>query len=122
MSDQTATSQADSRALAEQVYNMLMADIETDLLLGNIHTLDRAYSGESPKEHEARMQRYAAAYKRFDEAFNEFMNSVNGNVRATQRNALKSKEEQAKSEEKTTLTSLASAFADMATADKSAFN
>ena len=111
MTPQTAVSPADSRALAEQVYDMLMADIETDLLLANIPLLDRTYEGETPEQHESRMQRYAVAYKKFDAELSRFMTDVNGNVRAGQRNALKEKEEQAKSQEQTVLNSLSSAFA-----------
>ena len=111
MSDPTVTPAAQNRALAEQVYDMIMADIEPDLLLQNIPTLDAQYAGESPEQHESRLQRYAVSYKKFDLALAEFMADVNGNVRSTQRAALREKEEEAKAEEQNALTSLASAFA-----------
>lgn len=123
MTPKTALPQADTRALAEQVYDMLMARIDSDLLLANLPNLDAQYAGESAEEHESRMQRYRVSYEKFDEAFHAFMNGVNGSVRTAQRSALRQKEEQAVSEEQNTLTSLASAFAALpATADKSAFN
>lgn len=110
MIPQTALPQAETRALAEQVYDMLMAKIDGDLLLASIPTLDAKYAGESSEQHEVRMQRYAASYKKFDAAFSKFVTETNGNVRVAQRSALREKEERAKSEETNTLTSLASAF------------
>ncbi len=90
---------------------MLMADIETDLLLANLPLLDRTYEGETPEQHEARLARYANAYKKFDAELAKFMTDVNGNVRAGQRSALQAKEQEAKSLEQTELNSIASAFA-----------
>ncbi len=110
MIPQKALPQADAHLLAEQVYDMIMAEIDGDLLLASIPKLDAWYAGESAEEHEARMQRYAVAYKKLDIEFGKFMVEMNGKVRTTQRSALKEKEEQAKSEETHTLTSLASAF------------
>ena len=111
MSDPTVTPAAQNRALAEQVYDMIMGDIEPDLLLANIPLLDETYQGETPEEHESRLQRYAVSYKKFDLEMAKFMTDVNGNVRATQRAALREKEDQAKTEEQNALTSIASAFA-----------
>lgn len=110
MTDPHATPQADTAVLAEDVYNVLMAGIEPELLLSRIPMLDALYAGESPEEHEARMEKYAVAYKKFDAALKAFMTDVNGSARSVQRHALKDKEQQARSQEMNTLTSLASAF------------
>lgn len=101
---------AQNRALAEDVYNMIMAEIEPDLLLENIALLDTTYAGESDSEHDTRMQRYAASYKKFDEELALFMTDVDGHVRTTKRMALKAKENAARSDEEDKLLSIASAF------------
>ncbi len=120
MSDDVTAPQADTGALAEEVYDVLMAEIEPELLLTNIPTLDQKYANETPAEHDARMLRYAEAYKRFDAELNNFMTDVNGNLRAGQRDALKAQEQQSQTEEQAALSSLDSAFA-ASPADKSAF-
>ena len=110
MTNTNPTLPAENRVLAEQVYDMIMQEIEPDLVLAVIPTLDATYANESDADHESRMQRYAVAYKKFDIQFEKFMTDVNGKVRMTHRQALREKEEQAKSEEINTLTSIASAF------------
>ncbi len=110
MADQAVQDEAETKLLAEQLYDLIMADIEPDLLLANIPTLDQKYLGESPEEHTARMQRYDAAYKKFDKEFEKFMSEVNDKVRVSKRSALKEQEEGAKVQEETALQSLESAF------------
>ena len=85
--------------ISEQVYDLLMADIEPDLLLATIPTLEKKYAHETPKEHEIRMERYQLAYKKFDETFKAFSVTINGSVRTIKQNVLRKKEEQAASEE-----------------------
>ena len=102
---------AENHVLAEQVYDMLMAQIEPDLLLINIPLIDAKYAGETPEQTEERMKRYAAAYKKFDAELAKFMNEVDTNVRTTQRAALQQKEQQDRDQESNTLNSIASAFA-----------
>jgi len=102
--------QVDNRALAEQVYDMIMGEIETDLLLANIPLLDAKYSGETPDDHEARMERYQAAYKRFDSELQKFMDEVNGSVRSSQIKSLKEREQQDRQAEQDALQSITSAF------------
>lgn len=111
---------ADNRVLAEEVYDMIMGEIDTDLMLANIPLLEQTYAGETAEQHEARMHRYSVAYKKFDLEMAKFLTDVDGKVRASQRQALKEREEQAKQEDTNALDSITSAFADTATADKSA--
>lgn len=102
---------ADNRVLAEEVYDMVMGEIDTDLMLANIPLLEETYRGETPEQHESRMQRYAVAYKKFDIEIAKFMIDVDGKVRATQRKALQEKESVAQIEDQNALNSIASAFA-----------
>ncbi|MBI1812702.1 hypothetical protein HYR82_02890 [Candidatus Peregrinibacteria bacterium] len=97
-------------ALAEQLYDVLMAEIEPDLLLANIPTLDAKYAGESAEDHAARMKRYEAAYKAFDEEFAAFMADVNDQVRTSRRDSLKTNEEKDRTQEATALESLEAVF------------
>jgi esterase/lipase len=110
MPDNVAPDEAETKLLAEQLYDLIMADIEPDLLLANIPTLDKKYEGESAEEHGARMKRYEAAYKKFDAEFAKFMSEVNTKVKTSKRNALKEAEEQAKSQEESQMNSIESAF------------
>lgn len=110
MSSIDTATPAQNRALAEDVYNMIMAEIEPDLLLENIPLLEKTYENETPEEHTLRMQRYAESYKKFDQDLALFMNDVDGKVRETKRRSLKAKEEQARSEDADKLESIASAF------------
>ncbi|TSC79004.1 MAG: hypothetical protein G01um101425_850 [Candidatus Peregrinibacteria bacterium Gr01-1014_25] len=96
--------------LAKQLYDILMADIEPDLLLANIPALDAQYAGETPEEHEARMKRYETAYKKFDAAFAEFMSDVNAEVRTSKRESLAAKEAAAQHSDQQALSSLETAF------------
>ena len=112
MPDDTTQSLNDgeNQQLAEQLYNTLMAEIEPDLLLNSIGTLDAKYAGESPEEHTARMKRYEAAYKKFDESFDKFMSEVHEEVRVSKRTALKEQEAADRQSDQPALASLEAAF------------
>ncbi len=100
----------DNEELAKQLYDVLMAEIEPDLMLESIPTLDAKYQGETPEDHAKRMKRYEAAYKKFDAEFNAFMAEVNAEVRTTKRSALEAKEQAAQQNDSQALQSLESAF------------
>lgn len=101
---------AENKKMAEELYNLLMAEIEPDLLLENIPGLDEKYKGETKDEHDLRMKRYEVAYKKFDEEFSKFMVEVDDKVRTSKRSALKEKESAAQAEDEARLQSLTSAF------------
>ena len=110
MPTQVVPDDGETKLLAEQLYDLIMADIEPDLLLANIPNLDAKYAGETPEEHTARMKRYEASYKKFDAEFSTFMTEVNDKVRVSKRSALKEKEEKIKTQEANALNSIESAF------------
>ena len=89
---------------------MLMGDIEPELLLANIPSLDAVHAAETPQQHEERMQRYAVAYKKFDEAMAVFMTDIHGKVRTSKREALVEQETQSKSEDQDAMHSIESSF------------
>lgn len=74
--------------LAEQLYNMLMRDIEPDLLTYNLPKLDEYYADETDDEHQNRMERYNKAYKAFQTAHRDFMNFVTNEVKKAQQVSL----------------------------------
>jgi hypothetical protein len=108
--DPAAFQGLNSEELARQLYDVLMADIEPDLLLENLSSLDAKYTNETPQEKELRLSRYEAAYKRFDQEFNEFMAQINAEVHASRRAALQEKEAASDASDQQALTSLESAF------------
>ena len=110
MSTPVVKDEAENQRLAEELYNLLMVDIEPDLLLENIPGLDAKYAGETPEQHDARLKRYEVAYKKFDEEFSKFMVDVDQKVRSTKRESLHNKEQEARKDEENTINSLASAF------------
>jgi hypothetical protein len=97
-------------ALAREVYDTLMADIEPELMLGVLPTLDARYAGESADEHASRMARYEAAYTKFDTEFKSFMANVGDEVHTARRQALREREEEAKQSDQPLLASLEAAF------------
>ena len=102
--------QAGNQALAEQLYNTIMADIEPDLLLESIPLLDQLYAGETKDKKDARMKRYEVAYKKFDAEFGKFMGEVTEEVKTARRQALQAKEAEARTQESTVIGSLEAAF------------
>lgn len=99
-----------NRQLAEKVYNQIMQEIDEDLLLENIPTLDNKYANETKTEHAARMKRYEKSYSMFDAEMNNFLTDVHGRSRKSKRAALKKKEKSAQVEENTILESLETQF------------
>ncbi len=110
MSTQPVTDEQENKRLAEELYNLLMAEIEPDLLLENIPGLDAKYANETAEEKQARMKRYEVAYKKFDGEFNKFMADVDTKVRTSKRDTLRSQEQAVRQQEENDLNSLASAF------------
>ena len=100
----------EQQLLSKQVYDLLMADIEPDLLLKNIPLLDEKYRAETPAEHAERLERYQIAYTKFDQSFNEFSVKIGGSVRSMKRDALKQKEKQATNEESQAIEGLTKNF------------
>jgi len=47
----------------EDIYNMLMYDIEPDLMTSSLPELDAIYADETDEEREARADRYAEAFR-----------------------------------------------------------
>lgn len=53
----------------EELYDVIMENIEPDLTSKNIGTLDEKYKDETPEQKKARGLRYAEAFALFEQAF-----------------------------------------------------
>jgi hypothetical protein len=58
---------------AEQLYDIIMYEIEPELLSTMIPLLPDLYRGESASQHEARMERYRQAFRIFTERFEKLL-------------------------------------------------
>lgn len=105
-----AVAKSDNRKMAEQIYDMIMADIEPDLLLANIPGLDSKYAHESPEEHKERMKNYKRAYKEFDSKLAEFMGKIKKETRDSKREVMKTKEQKERHAEEAAMQNLEQAF------------
>lgn len=79
--------------LAEQVYDLLMREIEPDLLSYNLPKIDEFYTSETEAEKEKRMERYQQAYASFEIAFNKFMSMVHTSAQKSKQVSLKQAEQ-----------------------------
>jgi len=71
MSNHTQTATAHPYLSPEWLYDTLMGQIDPDLTLENIKTLDEKYKGETPEEKEKRELRYVASFQAYDECLGE---------------------------------------------------
>lgn len=108
-SPQTASAQQQDE-ISREIYDSLMAEIEPDLLLASIPLLDIKYAAETPTEHEARMKRYAVAYKKFEEAFLAFKSGVKGSIRTAKKQSLREKEQESAAVDREKLDAISKKF------------
>lgn len=88
----------------EEVYDIIMASIEPELVTKNLPLLEQQHAGETPEAKAERMKRYEAAFAKYDEEFAKFMEKLHKEVHAVKRDArasaeMKEKEAEAKLEE-----------------------
>jgi len=70
MSDHTKTQSTEKQWTMQEIYDLLMFEIEPELMSDMITLLPEIYKGETSEQHEERMERYREAfevfYRRFD--------------------------------------------------------
>ena len=103
-------STGENRKMAEQIYDMIMGKIESDLLLTNIPGLDEKYAHENGAEHKVRMKKYKEAYKKFDTEIAEFMGKIKNETRMSKKASLVKKEKSARRAEEDEIKNLETAF------------
>lgn len=72
---------------AEDIYDMLMGEIEPDLVRNQIPLLGEKYKNETPEEKEQRSRRYLAAFEKFDAALKEYFRKYEEGIQRYKRNA-----------------------------------
>lgn len=96
--------------LAQQLYDVVMRDIEPDLLSYNAPKLAEFYKDETEAEHAKRIERYQAAYTQFESAWGAFLTKVQSQLSKHQQIALQAKEASALAEESNAIDQAANAI------------
>ena len=76
------------------VYNLLMAEIEPELLPKNYALLDKKYADEQPEQRKKRYAHYADCFELLLERLNILMDTLQSHVRSTYNNLIKQLENQ----------------------------
>lgn len=96
--------------LAQQLYDVVMRDIEPDLLSYNTPKLAEFYKDETAAEHAKRMERYQVAYTQFKSAWGAFLTKVQSQLSKHQQLALQTKEQNNNATEATAVDQAANAI------------
>ncbi len=97
----------------EQIYDMLMAKIDPELLSASLPTLEEKYKNETPEQKKARGERYKLAFEQYDAAYQEYMRGIAQGVHSFQHSAMASVESDDKAREQADLQSLDSAISSL---------
>lgn len=92
----------------EQVYDNIMKQIEPELVLANLQSLDEPYANETDTEHAARYERYGKAFAVYEERYNAWVSDLSSAVSAYKRAIGRATEKVARTREDSELESLAS--------------
>lgn len=91
-----------------QVFDLIMAQIEPDLVSTTVTTLDEKYKDETPAQAKARAERYVKAYEKYEEAYARFTSFMNVRVAGWQHITIKRAEEKSNKTDASELSSLES--------------
>jgi hypothetical protein len=72
----------------DELYNLLMLDIEPELTTALLPTLDEKYKDEAPEESKARAERYEKAFAEYDKKFEEYVSTAKQRIHERKREAL----------------------------------
>ena len=78
---------------ADEVYDLLMKDIEPELMSNTVETLQEKYKGESADEAKARAKRYRNAFAEYDRRLAKYIGDLNASTVRNARAAAKSIEQ-----------------------------
>lgn len=78
----------------EDIYNMIMLDIEPDLATFNIESLTEKYTEETEEEKNKRMKRYTDAFKKCADTFGVCMHTWKKEFLRVRREALGTEEDE----------------------------
>ncbi|MBI1813030.1 hypothetical protein HY285_02130 [Candidatus Peregrinibacteria bacterium] len=77
---QSAASQPPRIPTGQELYDMLMNHIETELTTEGRKTLDAKYPSETPEERGTRKRRYEIAFERYQQAYEGYMDTLRSQV------------------------------------------
>ena len=103
---------ANGKLDSREVYDVLMAQIEPDLVESMIPTLVEKYKGESSAEKKVRAERYEKAFVEFDAMLQNLVFGVNHEALAARKEALRSAEAESRAEDVQELEQMESLFSD----------
>ena len=94
----------------EEIYDMIMQEIEPELTSYELPTLDEKYKDESPEAAAARAERYNKAFDAYYKRFYEYCSEWGGQFRSFQHAAMRSLEGADREEEHIELQAIESNF------------
>ena len=94
----------------EELYDLLMAKIEPDLVSTALPTLDEKYKNETPAEAEARKKRYEAAFAEYEKQFKQYVQDWDVQMHAFKHAVVSSLEQASRDDENTAMGDLESAI------------
>ena len=69
----------------EEIYNMIMASIEPELVSGQIPQLKEKYKNETPEQKKERGERYKKAFAEYDKRYDQYMLGMGAKMKAYHR-------------------------------------
>ena len=96
----------------EQLYDLIMGQIEPDLVTAQIPLLDAKYANETPEEKRARGERYAEAFALFEQTFGAMTHSWEQAISAYREDAISATAERSAKEDSKLLEDLGGAIND----------
>jgi hypothetical protein len=94
----------------EDIYDMIMAAIEPELMTVNIPQLEEMYQDETPEARGVRFQHYTECYRLYDEAYAQWSANLKTTVDQYRKSALRSAEEESREAEQAKMEKLLSSF------------
>lgn len=93
-----------------EVYDMIMAEIEPDLTTANLPTLAERYKDETDEQKEERAERYKAAFIEYKKRYAEYKEQMTQDVQSYGRNLMRSVEARSTASDESELGELESAI------------
>lgn len=94
----------------DELYDMLMRNIEPDLTTGQIPLLDAKYKNETPEEAAVRAERYKKAFAEYDLQLSAYLAKLHAKVREYQSSARSSLENDERTKEARALSGIENAI------------
>ncbi|MBT3835219.1 hypothetical protein HOF56_03130 [Candidatus Peribacteria bacterium] len=87
----------------QEIYDLLMGKIESDLLSKNLDGLEEKYKNETPEEKEERKNRYNKAFAQYHKELDEYLAGMNQKIVEYKRISIQSLENRNKEKEEVKL-------------------